>query len=940
MIFFSYYSLTALLSVTQVWILSGFLLSLRGKSAPTWRMGIAYVSLGFFSLGYLWAYSIFDPSAAFHRIITVLFVMTSLMYFIYFGYSFGKDAFPREHLVMKFLLPVIVALNTAYFIWTVGSAEPFFSFNGHFYNFNAGTITARMIQLFFLWFVVVSLRKAFKLKGPTGRAMLYFALAVIFITAAPSVTNRMSLEGKISRNIHQTLFSITTVVGYFGILVIYINNTRDRTTFMFKILGITISVVLLIILFMSMVLLPMREDSFNDRSRLLAREAVETGRREKEISYIARLNPGEKAEYAYKRERVHLTAENLTPDKITCRVPGLPLADGGRKDWRAAHANRTGADTVDPVSGRVWRCGSEKNPVEKYVAFQLKNSAGDLYEIGLAYELYREHMHHTARWFVLITGLLVVFLLTGFPLFFRINLVNPLGVLLRGVEEVNNKNLDVEIPVHVQDEIGFLSKSFNDMVTSIRLAHRKLEDYATTLEDKVKERTRELVDKMRQIESLKVQQDGDYFLTSLISKPLATNWNRSENVTTVIYQEQKKKFIFRERHAEIGGDICITGNLKFGPKAESWIMFANGDAMGKSMQGAGGAIVLGTSLNNIMARSAGNGRVLTDVTPEEWLSNTYHELDNVFKTFDGSMMTSVVMGLIHEETGRMVYFNAEHPWMALYRDGKADFIEKELLLRKLGSYSEFTFVVREFQLYPGDIVICGSDGRDDLLLGYDARGDRIINEDERVFLGIVEKSRGSLETIVENIHNTGGVTDDLSLIRVGFQTTTEIPRDVAADGSQADNLYEKAYVAHDKGREEQAIHFLEQALALDGLHSDSLHLLAQILYRQKKDYVAAIPLMEKYVQLNPKAANFWFYLSVCYKHLRRYEDSRDAGERVRTFQPHRVANLINLADNYRLLGMADRAREVLEEVIRMEPNKESALKLLEMLKQDIQTATS
>ncbi len=87
-------------------------------------------------------------------------------------------------------------------------------------------------------------------------------------------------------------------------------------------------------------------------------------------------------------------------------------------------------------------------------------------------------------------SLLFIFLL--FPLFFRVNLMTPLEELLQGVRQVQAGNLHVATPIRYQDEIGFLSASFNTMVRSIEQAERQLQDYNRTLEQKVADRTQEL----------------------------------------------------------------------------------------------------------------------------------------------------------------------------------------------------------------------------------------------------------------------------------------------------------------------------------------------------------------------------------------------------------------------------------------------------------------
>jgi glyoxylase-like metal-dependent hydrolase (beta-lactamase superfamily II) len=272
-----------------------------------------------------------------------------------------------------------------------------------------------------------------------------------------------------------------------------------------------------------------------------------------------------------------------------------------------------------------------------------------------------------------------------------------------------------------------------------------------------------------EIKNLKRRQDGDYFLTSLLMKPLLVDFNKSETVTTNHVIIQKKTFLFKDKQYQLGGDLCISGNLIF--DNNPWTLFFNGDAMGKSVQGAGGAVVMGTVLNSILARSGGCN--ITHVAPEKWLKDAYNEIQTIFISFDGAMMVSGIIGLINDNTGEMFFINAEHPFLILYRAGKATFIENELTLRKFGSPSEFEFKMQKFQLEPGDMVYAGSDGKDDIDLvpGTDLSE---INQDSTLILKIIEKSKGNLKKIITEIYKAGDVIDDLSLCCIGFKEKTGI----------------------------------------------------------------------------------------------------------------------------------------------------------------------
>jgi signal transduction histidine kinase len=85
-----------------------------------------------------------------------------------------------------------------------------------------------------------------------------------------------------------------------------------------------------------------------------------------------------------------------------------------------------------------------------------------------------------------------VVILTVFPRFFRVGLVDPLGQLLAGVARVNRGDREVEVPVMVEDEIGRLTGDFNRMVASLRASEERLHALNLTLEQRVVDRTREL----------------------------------------------------------------------------------------------------------------------------------------------------------------------------------------------------------------------------------------------------------------------------------------------------------------------------------------------------------------------------------------------------------------------------------------------------------------
>ena len=83
-----------------------------------------------------------------------------------------------------------------------------------------------------------------------------------------------------------------------------------------------------------------------------------------------------------------------------------------------------------------------------------------------------------------------------FNVFVKKNLLRPLKEVLDGVQRVNAGDLNVEVPVEVKDELGFLSQNFNQMTHSLR-------QYSENMETLVAERTTELEQKSTQLEKQK-----------------------------------------------------------------------------------------------------------------------------------------------------------------------------------------------------------------------------------------------------------------------------------------------------------------------------------------------------------------------------------------------------------------------------------------------------
>ncbi|MCR9144117.1 MAG: SpoIIE family protein phosphatase [bacterium] len=1039
-LYFNLFSLGALIPSIFVSLVALFLFAVRQKSSATIWLGFTFLFMALFYAPYFPASTVFDSSMAFHRWLTVPFVLLAGLSFGQFALHFPERSHPRFATTLLIVQLAITIVMSAAFYYTTIDAPRIYHFDGHYWDFAADQIS-KLTGLFIVLYIFI----AFALyiwRGIINKevryAMIGMGVAFAVSTFLPGVTNVLSRDGALDRGFHQVVINLCVVIGFFSFTMIYINTTRDRTTVMAKIVGISLAVFMLVLQAIGFSTLQEKETAYDQiQSRETALILARSDYRPENLRYITRFSNDAGFERVYSaadtnidfdklriefqnasvRERLleqpiysasalsealagsheqfagyaaliqsahDQISESGDPDSVTTRsvlenvdqlerkilfsfnklrmIPDNKFRSGAlnflnksndlapmyavvtekidaRPDVEGAELKRIVLEyfkPLKPMGSRHYRRSSARDDsADPYTAFMAGGEDGALYEVGYSYLNYREFVHGTAlRLFWILLAVLAVVLI-GFRLFFRGALLQPLDSLVGGVSRVNDGDLDVELPVSVEDEIGFLAHSFNGMVRSIRAAKARLQEYADQLEEKVEARTAELKNTLSQVQALKQQQDGDYFLTSLLIKPLNSNRAVPKTVHTDFYLKQKKQFEFRNRNSEIGGDLCMVHQIQL--KGSPYTVFLNADAMGKSMQGAGGALVLGSVFESMITRTQMSSEA-KEVYPERWLKNAFIELHKIFESFEGSMLISLVLGLVDERNGFMYYINAEHPFSVVYRNGKAMFIEDELLFRKLGTTGmEGMIHIPTFQLEPGDQLIAGSDGRDDIVLGiHEETGERIINEDEEKFLTVVEEANGDLARIHELLLSEGEISDDLSLLSLRYTGDGAVSISGEEDAETQDFVARAREAARNHAHRD-AVMFLRQARMRSPESVRVLKDLAVASYNLR-DFNTAATLGREYVDLRPGDTEMIYMASLAFKKLRSFAGAADLAERVRLRDPRNVKNLLHLTEVHMFGGNLNRAEYILGHVFEVDPDNEKAQRLKERLEHKLSQA--
>jgi len=1009
--------LTALISLGA----AIFLFLLPKKSKATKYLAMVFTSIFLAGTGYVFSNGSYD-SAKWPRLLTLLAVPFRFVFLSQFLLRFPNNNKPKLTRIILYLTVGSSVLVDGFLLSQAIPNETFFDINGHFYDLAIPvyfSFLGKFLVLLILISVIAAIWKAIITKGAERKAMLVILFALFLDMIIPLYLNIQQRNGAVNREVYNTTIAFLTPIGAFLLLIPFLNTTKDRSTFMFKIVGVSFLTFVLIynlIIFMTML---DREETYDYTHRKELRILLETAGKEKNegLEYILEYKPSTgEFKYNYNKNNYELLnlqdrmvnsylydtirnlPEDITKEKIEATLEAIVFEDekysiGHQEMIKDFLENYSGnnprgdllshidsmekvcfflqnkikeipdAKIMEGMEALLLSTAKQYEPYRKVMAVHLKKSMAErkdmkiellryltpivpeekryyretvnrdvrfvsfqeikndvIHETGFSYTEHRKYIDKTGQKLAGVLLIATLLICVGTPYFLSGAILNPLNDLLSGLRQVKKGHLDVQVPVKVQDEIGFLASSFNSMVASIKDSKEKLEEYSTQLEVKVEERTRELQSTLTKVEELKTQQDGDYFLTTLLLKPLGVNNSKNDGKIHIeFFLKQKKQFQFKKKNMEIGGDMCIAQPIML--RGKKYTTYLNADAMGKSMQGAGGVLVLGAVFQSIIQRT-NNIVGQNEVSPEVWIKNAFKELHKIFESFEGSMLISLIFGLIEESSGLIYYINAEHPFLILYRDRVASFIESESHFRKLGTTGiKNEIFVSTFHMLPGDLIIMGSDGKDDLVLEWNNEGgDRVINEDETLFLKRVEECNGELEGMYEAIVDKYDLMDDLSLLSISFTGETEKEK---INKDLINGIIHSANEALEKNENDKVLEVLEKTYIE---HKDDMHLVNYMLktYIRFKQFDKGSKVSNDYLATNEGDITLLMKASYCHKMNKDIEKAIDIGERIKLRDPKNTRNLLHLADMYVYSKNYIRAKKLVSKVLTLEPTNDQA----------------
>jgi two-component system NtrC family sensor kinase len=197
---------------------------------------------------------------------------------------------------------------------------------------------------------------------------------------------------------------------------------------------------------------------------------------------------------AYSGEKYH----NQDIGTVTIFLNDLRISTNVRtKKGERAIGTRVSAQVADAVLSRGETWSSRAFVVNDWYISKYEpilDSSGKI--IGILYVGLLEKAYTSIRNKVILAFMIVAtigfFLIVGISYLITRSITRPLSEMVEVTQAIATGDLDHRIKLKSKDEIGRLGLSFNRMVASLRKMRAELEDWANTLEQKVKERTEEL----------------------------------------------------------------------------------------------------------------------------------------------------------------------------------------------------------------------------------------------------------------------------------------------------------------------------------------------------------------------------------------------------------------------------------------------------------------
>jgi class 3 adenylate cyclase len=454
LIYFTPFSISVLNVAIMLSVLLAFVWRIPDKSYATKQLLRFLIGVDIVFLSFVYIFSSLSLDGARLAWWLLHSVVLFAVFLIQFSYSFPVFIFTSEAKKALYISGVISLLTYAYYLYHTTFILPQFDANGSMFVFLGAYEIGIVMTAWIIWSMAMFYRTARTLRNRIDSGAEPDKVAtnqriaairkIILILLSPIVLVLVIILAYLelaSWEVASHLLGTGIMVFLYLFAVVYLNNALEPSSLQIKMVGLFLGAILVVLGFSSSITANLYEKSFlaqKGQEAARSTELLSGGRHSslpKDVAYVKR-----DGQVIYARN-----GEQALPEAA---------AVNWRGDWDFLKIRRN-------------------DPQGFYIEKTITDDA-HTYHVGYSYLLYRAYMHELSSslaWVVLGAALFVVLII---PLFFRLSLFIPLHCLLSGVGQLEQGDLDINLPTSVKDEIGTLTHAFNQMAGSIRESRDKL----------------------------------------------------------------------------------------------------------------------------------------------------------------------------------------------------------------------------------------------------------------------------------------------------------------------------------------------------------------------------------------------------------------------------------------------------------------------------------
>ncbi len=249
-VYFDFFTIGALIPAIFMGLLAYFFIAIKKGSKASFHFGVAFFLSILFFFSYFVSAAIYHPYSAYHRWVTVLIINFQIFHFSFAVFSFPDIKFPLFRKIYTSIVYIITVIIIAIFFYESYHADKVFLFAGHYWDFDAdksSKLVASWMIVLLVTILILGIWRTLINRGIERWAVLSMTLVLFSSYMLSGITNILSRDGLFDRGIHQLLLNTAYIIGSFIATVIYLNTSKDRSTFMSKILIVTVTTLLLMV---------------------------------------------------------------------------------------------------------------------------------------------------------------------------------------------------------------------------------------------------------------------------------------------------------------------------------------------------------------------------------------------------------------------------------------------------------------------------------------------------------------------------------------------------------------------------------------------------------------------------------------------------------------------------------------------------------------------